>query len=61
MKKALLGMALALLTPSMVHSDAGILIPRDQAQPNPAILSLEEMEITVQIDNPQSVAEDSAL
>jgi Ca-activated chloride channel homolog len=51
MKKALLGMALALLTPSMVHSDAGILIPRDQAEPNPAILSLEEMEITVQIDN----------
>ena len=32
-------------------ADAGILIPRDKAQPDPAILSLEEMEITVRIDN----------
>ena len=31
--------------------DAGILIPRDKAQPDPAVLSLEEMEITVRIDN----------
>jgi Ca-activated chloride channel family protein len=31
--------------------DAGVLIPRDKAQPDPAILSLEEMEITVRIDN----------
>lgn len=31
--------------------DAGILIPRDKQQPNPAVLSLEEMEITVRIDN----------
>ena len=32
-------------------ADAGILIPRDKAQPDPAILSLEEMEITIRIDN----------
>ena len=31
--------------------DAGVLIPRDKAQPDPAVLSLEEMEITVRIDN----------
>src|ERR1700674_2800508 len=31
--------------------DGGVLIPRDKAQPDPSILSLEEMEITVQIDN----------
>src|SRR5580658_6760365 len=31
--------------------DAGVLIPRDKQQPNPAVLSLEEMEITVRIDN----------
>jgi len=34
-----------------LFGDAGILIPRDKQQPNAAILSLEEMEITVRIDN----------
>ena len=28
-----------------------MLVPRDKQQPDPAILSLEEMEITVRIDN----------
>jgi Ca-activated chloride channel family protein len=32
-------------------ADAGVLLPRDKAQPDPAILSLEEMEITIRIDN----------
>ena len=40
-----------LFTASLLHADAGILIPRDKAQPDPAILSLEEMEITIRIDN----------
>src|SRR5580693_8645112 len=40
-----------LLTASLLFADAGILIPRDKQQPNPAILSLEEMEITIRIDN----------
>jgi Ca-activated chloride channel homolog len=40
-----------LLAPSLVLADAGILIPRDKAQPDPAILSLEEMAITIRIDN----------
>jgi Ca-activated chloride channel family protein len=51
MNKAFLVTAVLLLAPSLVLSDAGVLIPRDQAQPNPAILSLEEMEITIRIDN----------
>ncbi len=40
-----------LFAPAVLLADAGILIPRDQAQPDLAILSLEEMEITVRIDN----------
>ncbi|HKF22422.1 MAG TPA: VIT and VWA domain-containing protein [Candidatus Angelobacter sp.] len=36
---------------SLSWGDAGVLIPRDKAQPDPAVLSLEEMEITVRIDN----------
>ncbi|MGA9814137.1 MAG: VIT and VWA domain-containing protein [Terriglobales bacterium] len=40
-----------LLVPALVLGDAGILIPRDKAQPDPLVLSLEEMEITVRIDN----------
>jgi len=51
MKPAILGLLLLLFIPSMLLGDAGILIPRDKAQPDAAILSLEEMEITVRIDN----------
>ena len=36
---------------SITWGDAGVLIPRDKAQPDPLILSLEEMEITIRIDN----------
>ena len=42
---------LLLSVPIALFADAGVLIPRDKAQPDPAILSLEEMEITVQIDD----------
>src|SRR5512142_2707383 len=34
-----------------VLADSGILIPRGKNQPDPQILSLDEMEITVTIDN----------
>jgi Ca-activated chloride channel family protein len=51
MKKVLLSMFLLLLTSAPLLGDAGVLIPRDKQQPNPAVLSLEEMEITVRIDN----------
>ena len=40
-----------LLAPVAAFPDGGVLIPRDKAQPDPSILSLEEMEITVEIDN----------
>jgi Ca-activated chloride channel family protein len=43
--------ACLLVIPLPVLGDAGILLPRGQSQPNPAILSLEEMEITIRIDN----------
>ena len=51
MKHALTILVLLLLTPLALLADGGVLIPRDKAQPDPSILSLEEMEITVQIDN----------
>ena len=51
MKSAILIALVLLCAPSLLLGDAGILIPRDKAQPDPAILSLEEMEITVRIDN----------
>jgi len=51
MKNLLLSFLIALLSSSLLFGDAGVLIPRDKQQPNPAILSLEEMEITIRIDN----------
>ncbi len=51
MKNAILTLFALLFAPSLLLADAGILIPRDKAQPDPAILSLEEMEITIRIDN----------
>ena len=51
MKNLLLSVFIALLSSAPVLGDAGVLIPRDKQQPNPAVLSLEEMEITVRIDN----------
>jgi Ca-activated chloride channel family protein len=51
MKKLALSFLLILCMALSLFGDAGVLIPRDKQQPNPAILSLEEMEITVRIDN----------
>ena len=56
MTRARLAIALAFLTLAAwcapaVLADAGILLPNNEQQPNPAVLSLEEMDITVQIDN----------
>src|SRR5258708_6391763 len=51
MKKLALSALMLLLTSPMLRGDAGILLPRDKQQPDPAVLSLEEMEITVRIDN----------
>lgn len=41
---------LALLAP-MAHADSGVLIPRDKQQPDPAILSLQEMSVSITIDD----------
>lgn len=51
MKKTLLLTLMLLLVHSLCFADGGVLIPRDKQQPDPAILSLEEMEITIRIDN----------
>ena len=51
MKNMMLTLFALLFAPALLLADAGILIPRDKAQPDPAILSLEEMEITIRIDN----------
>jgi Ca-activated chloride channel family protein len=51
MKNLVLSVLIALLTAAPLFADAGILIPRDKQQPDSSILSLEEMEITVRIDN----------
>jgi Ca-activated chloride channel homolog len=51
MNKTLLALLLLFVTPMVLLADGGVLIPRDKEQPDPAILSLEEMEITVQIDD----------
>jgi len=49
--KALLTLALLLWMAAPALADSGVLIPRDKAQPDPAILSLEEMQIIIRIDN----------
>ena len=53
MKKPFLPLLTVILIAAALplFGDAGILIPRDKQQPDAAILSLEEMEITVCIDN----------
>lgn len=51
MKKPLITLIVLFLVPSLLLADGGVLIPRDKAQPDPSILSLEEMEITIRIDN----------
>jgi Ca-activated chloride channel family protein len=54
--KFVLGITAALLlaltaAPRIAIADAGVLIPRDKAQPDPAILSLQEMQVDILIDN----------
>jgi len=51
MKRLLKLLIFCLALTSITWGDAGVLIPRDKAQPDPLILSLEEMEITIRIDN----------
>ena len=51
MKRLLASLLFICMLSAAGWGDAGVLIPRDKAQPDPAVLSLEEMEITVRIDN----------
>jgi Ca-activated chloride channel family protein len=51
MKRLLKMLVVLFALTSITWGDAGVLIPRDKAQPDPLILSLEEMEITIRIDN----------
>ena len=51
MKRQLWSVFLVLVAVTFAFGDAGVLVPRDKQQPDPAVLSLEEMEITVRIDN----------
>src|SRR6266480_48413 len=51
MKKLVLSVLISLLASTPLFADAGVLIPRDKQQPDAAVLSLDEMEITVRIDN----------
>ena len=51
MKKLLLAIVIVLFAVTPLFGDAGVLVPRDKQQPDASILSLEEMEITVRIDN----------
>ena len=51
MKNFISSILISLLISTLLFADAGILIPRDKQQPDAAMLSLEEMEITVRIDN----------
>jgi Ca-activated chloride channel family protein len=50
-KRVILTIFALVLASPLLQADAGILIPRDKSQPDPAILSLEEMEFTIRIDN----------
>jgi len=50
-KRMLLLAALLFGSQCRLKADSGALIPRDQQQPNPAILSLQEMEVDIVIDN----------
>jgi len=51
MTKLLLSFFLVFWSTTPLFGDAGVLIPGDKQQPDAAILSLEEMEINVRIDN----------
>ena len=51
MKRLMGVMFVVLCLVSLALADSGILIPRGKNQPDPKVLSLAEMEITVTIDN----------
>jgi Ca-activated chloride channel family protein len=51
MKNVILLFVLTMAISPLLVADAGILLPRDKQQPDASVLSLEEMEIDIRIDN----------
>ena len=51
MKNVILVFVLTLAISPLLVADAGILLPRDKQEPDASVLSLEEMEINIRIDN----------
>jgi Ca-activated chloride channel family protein len=51
MKNAIFTFVVMLALSALLSADAGILLPRDKQQPDARVLSLEEMEISIRIDN----------
>jgi Ca-activated chloride channel homolog len=51
MNRAWKASLILLLAAVPAFGDGGVLIPKDKAQPDPSVLSLEEMDITVEVDN----------
>ena len=51
MKNVILVFVLTLAVSPLLVANAGILLPRDKQQPDASLLSLEEMEINIRIDN----------
>ncbi len=51
MKNVILIFVVTLAINPLLVADAGILLPRDKQQPDASVLSLEEMEINIRIDN----------
>lgn len=51
MKNVILMFVLTLAISPLLFADAGILLPRDKQQPDARVLSLEELEINIHIDN----------
>lgn len=51
MRRVLAVLLMLLSAPAMVRADAGVLIPRGKSQPDSSILSLAEMNITVEIED----------
>src|SRR5271163_313268 len=51
MKQTITALFVMFLLVTPAFPDAGVLLPRDKQQPDPSILSLDEMEIRIRIDD----------
>jgi len=51
MRRASWALGLMLLLPMAAAADSGVLVPTDKQAPDPAILSLSEMQVDIHVDN----------